>query len=222
MIPLIVVIEDDKDLQQYLKDLLVEHNYSVKTASTGSAGIKLILSSSPSLVLLDLTLPDMTGDGVCIEIRKKFPHLPVVMLTGKDTTTDKVRGLSAGADDYITKPFIPEELVARLKVRLRGTGENPSIIKVEDLELNNKTFEVKRAGKIIPLTPQEFKLLEYLMSNKGIVLTRDMILNRIWMYSPDVESRVVDVYIGYLRKKIDGGHKKKLLTSVRGFGYTIK
>jgi two-component system OmpR family response regulator len=130
--------------------------------------------------------------------------------------------LSAGADDYITKPFVADELLARIKTRLRNIQGESKTIKVGDLELDTQTIEVKRAGKLITLTPQEFKLLEYLMNNKGIVLTRDMILNRIWLYSPDVESRVVDVYMGYLRKKIDGNSKHPLLHSIRGFGYTIK
>jgi DNA-binding response OmpR family regulator len=222
MIPLIVIIEDDKDLLTYLKDLLREHDFTTKTASTGVAGIELVENSEPSLVLLDLSLPDMSGEGVCMEIRKHHKELPIIMLTAKDGTTDKVRGLNAGADDYVTKPFIADELIARIKTRLRSTEGNESQLKVGDLVLDTQKIEVTRAGKPIVLTPQEFKLLEYLMRNVGVVLTREMVLNRIWLYSPDIESRVVDVYIGYLRKKIDTGHKIKLIHSIRGFGYTIK
>lgn len=222
MIPLIIIIEDNKDIQTYVHDLLTENNFSVQTANNGISGLALIERAEPSLVLLDLTLPDMTGEGVCIEIRKLYPNLPIIILTAKDAVSDKVHVLSMGADDYITKPFVSEELLARIKARLRITSEEKSSMQIGDLTLNNKTFEVTRGGKLIHLTPQEFKLLEYLMNNAGIVLTREMILNRIWLYSPDVESRVVDVYMGYLRKKIDAPFKKKLLHSIRGFGFTIK
>lgn len=222
MITQIVIVEDDKDLSLYLKELLTEHDYSVRVAHSGVEGLEVINKFEPDLILLDLTLPDMSGEGVCMEIRKNNAAIPIIMLTAKDNIADKVHGLSAGADDYITKPFVADELLARIKTRLRNTHGESKILKVGDLVLDTQTIEVKRAGKIITLTPQEFKLLEYLMNNKGIVLTRDMILNRIWLYSPDVESRVVDVYMGYLRKKIDGKSKHPLLHSVRGFGYTIK
>jgi len=149
--------------------------------------------------------------------------LPVIILTARDSISDIVQGLNLGADDYITKPFVADEFLARIKARLRRQGgDSDALLKVADLELNNKTLEVKREGQIIQLTPQEFKLLQYLMNNKGRILTREMILNRIWLYSSDVETRVVDVYMGYLRKKIDNNHPKKLLHSIRGFGYVIK
>ncbi len=221
MIPLIVVIEDDLDLQKYLKDLLTENGFTVKTSAQGSTALQIIKSSEPDLVLLDLTLPDMSGESICMEIRKKFPTLPVIMLTAKDDIQDKVKGLTLGADDYITKPFVADELIARVKARLRHKGNQQTKLKIADLELDSKTVQVRRSGKLISLTPQEFKLLEYMMKNKGVVLTREMILNRIWLYSPNVETRVVDVYVGYLRKKIDSGHKKKLLKSIRGFGYIL-
>jgi DNA-binding response OmpR family regulator len=222
MLQTILVIEDDAALVTYLKNLLTANNYGVKTATSGTSGLSLLAKSTPDLVLLDLTLPDIDGQGVCMEIRKKNPSLPIIMVTAKTGISDKVQGLTGGADDYITKPFVSEELLARIKTRLRNKTSAKPTIKIADLTLNTETFEVTRGTKKITLTPQEFKLLEYMMNNKGIVLTRDMILNRIWMYSPDVESRVVDVYIGYLRKKIDTGYKKKLFHSIRGFGYTIK
>ena len=129
--------------------------------------------------------------------------------------------MELGADDYITKPFVEEELLARIKANLRRVKKNNEDIKVADLELNSKNFEVKRAGKLIQLTPKEYKLLQYLMINKNRILSREMILNRIWLYSPDIESRAVDVYIGYLREKIDKSFKNKLIHTVRGFGYKI-
>jgi len=218
----ILIVEDDKDFQQYLKELLVKNDYQVTTTSTGISAIKLVKENEPSLVVLDLELPDMSGEGVCIELRKEYPSLPIVILTAKTAVSEKVQGLNLGADDYITKPIIPDEFLARIRARLRRQSDEKTTMKIADLELDGKKIEVKRAGKLITLTPHEFKLLEYLMSNPGIVLSRERILNRVWSYSYEVESRVVDVYMGYLRKKIDNGFKKKLIHSIRGFGYTIK
>ncbi len=222
MIPNILVIEDDKDIGQYLKDFLTENDYSVHVEQKGASGIEYFKKHEPDLVLLDLGLPDMEGESVCKEIKKEYSDIPVIILTAKNSVPDKVNGLNIGADDYVTKPFVADELLARIKVRLRAKVPSESKIKIDDLELDPKKIRVKRGEKIISLTPQEFKLLEYLMNNKDIVLTRETILNRIWRYSPDVESRVVDVYVGYLRKKVDGGFKKKLIHSIRGFGYSIR
>jgi len=222
MTPSILIVEDDKDFQKYIKDLLVKNGYSVQVVSKGIPAIDLVDKLEPDLVVLDLNLPDMHGESVCMEIRKEHPNLPIIMLTAKNTTSDKVQGLAIGADDYITKPFVPEEFLARVKARLRSNTVTDYKVKIDDLELDSKKVQVKRAGKVINLTPHEFKLLEYLIHNRGVVLTREMILNRIWSYSLNVESRVVDVYMGYLRKKIDNDSKKKLIHCVRGFGYTIK
>ncbi len=222
MINKILVVEDDTGLQKYLKELLLDNNYSVQAAADGISALNTVAKLPPDLVILDLGLPNMTGEAVCLEVRKKYPNLPVIILTAKDSISDVVQGLNLGADDYMTKPFVADELLARIKARLRSQGNGDAKLKVGDLELDNKSLEVKRAGKAIQLTPQEFKLLEYLMHNKGRILTREMILNRVWLYSQDIETRVVDVYIGYLRKKVDGNAKKKLLQSVRGFGYMIK
>jgi|SRR3989344_3896290 len=222
MVQTILVVEDDKGLQKYLRELLVDNDYAIKVAGDGIQALDTIKRVEPDLMVLDLGLPNMSGEAVCLEVRKKYPKLPVIILTAKAGTSDIVQGLNLGADDYITKPFVADEFLARIKARLRRIGNTENILKVADLELDSKTLEVKRAGKQIQLTPQEFKLLQYLMSNKGRILTREMILNRIWLYSSEVETRVVDVYIGYLRKKIDSGSNKKLLHSVRGFGYVIK
>lgn len=220
MVNKVLIVEDDAAIQEYLKELLLDNGFSVEIAADGVSGLNAIKKSPPDLVLLDLGLPNMTGDVVCQEIKKKHQDLPVIILTAKDTPTDVAMGLNLGADDYITKPFVAEVLLARVKARLRhGTDEK---IQIADLELDTKTMEVKRDNKLIQLSPQEFKLLQYLATNKGRVLTREMILNRIWLYSYDVDTRVVDVYIGYLRKKIDADHKKKLIHSIRGFGYILK
>ncbi len=220
MVNKVLVVEDDQGIQEFLRELLLDNGFAAEVASDGVQALSLIKKSQPDLVLLDLGLPNLAGEAVCLEIRKKYPDLPIIILTAKDDVSDVVRGLNLGADDYITKPFVADELIARIKARLRHSDEVKLII--ADLELNNKTFEVKRSGTLIQLSPHEFKLLQYLISNKGRVLTREMILNRVWLYSYEVDTRVVDVYIGYLRKKIDADYKKKLIHSVRGFGYMIK
>lgn len=222
MIKTVLVVEDDAGLQKYLKELFIDNGYAVRIAGDGPEALNLLKKTLPDLVVLDLGLPNMSGESVCLEIRKQYPELPVIILTAKDSISDIVSGLNLGADDYVTKPFVADELLARIKARLRGINGADSKLKVDDLVLDDKTLEVKRGGKLIQLTPQEFKLLQYLMSNKGRILTRDMILNRVWLYSQDIETRVVDVYMGYLRKKIDSDYDKKLLHSVRGFGYMIK
>jgi len=222
MVPTILVVEDDASIQDYLKEFLTDAGYSIQTASDGVIALNIIKKTPPDLVVLDLGLPNLSGESVCLEIRKKYPEVPIIMLTAKDDVQDIVKGLNLGADDYITKPFVGDELLARIKARLRSQTGNSTKLQVGDLELDTDTLEVKRGKKLIELTPKEYELLKYLMSNKGRILTREMILNRIWLYSPDVETRVVDVYMGYLRKKVDADLPKKLIHSVRGFGYTVK
>lgn len=222
MTPSILVVEDDKDFQKFLKDLLIKNGYSVQTTPKGISALNMIEKLEPDLLILDLNLPDMHGESVCTEVRKEHPNLPIIMLTSKSSTSEKVEGLSMGADDYITKPFVTDEFLARIKTRLRNKNSSEPKIKIDDLELDSKKVEVRRGGRLISLTPHEFKLLEYLIHNRGVVLTREMILNRIWSYSLNVESRVVDVYMGYLRKKIDASSRKKLIHCIRGFGYTIR
>jgi two-component system response regulator MprA len=222
MVNRILIIEDDKDLREYLKELLLDNNFAVEVAADGATALKYIKRVRPDMVILDLGLPDIDGKTICIDIKKTYSDLPVLMLTARFSTNEIVAGLNIGADDYIPKPFVSEELVARIKARLRSTSTEETILKVDDLTLDTIRMEVKRQDKIIGLTKTEFDLLHYLMANKGKVLTRENILNRIWLYSPDIESRVVDVYMGYLRKKIDHDFEKKLIQSIRGFGYTIK
>lgn len=222
MVSKILIVEDDTGLQKYLKELVLDNGYMAQAASDGVLVLNTLAKMSPDLIILDLGLPNMSGESVLVEVRKKYPNLPVIILTAKDSVSDIVQGLNMGADDYMTKPFIGSELLARIKARLRHEGASDGKLRIADLELDDKTFEVKRGSKGIQLTPQEFKLLEYLMRNKGRVLTREMILNRVWLYSQDIETRVVDVYMGYLRKKIDGDSPKNLIHTIRGFGYIIK
>lgn len=219
MVSSLLIVEDDNDLRSLLKETLLDNGFAVHAVTDGVTAIAEIKKTRPDLVILDLGLPKMTGESVCTEIKSLYPDLPVIILTAKNTTSDVVKGFNIGADDYVAKPFDMKILIARIKSQLNKNSTRNDEIKVADLILNTKTLEVARGNKKIHLTPQELKLLEYLMQNEGRVLTRDMILNRIWLFSSDVDTRVVDVYIGYLRKKIDSGFKTKLIHSKRGFGY---
>src|SRR5258706_775822 len=219
----ILSVEDDADIQSYLQKNLLDKGYSVLIASTGTTALKVIENISPDLALLDVLLPDITGESLCIEIKKKYPDIPVIFLTAQDSPSNIVHGFDIGADDYITKPFELDVLLARIKVRLKKDKKIASdVIKAGDLVINRKTYEVKRSNKEIHLTPKEFKLLEYFINNPNIMLTREQILAVVWQYNFEVESRVVDIYTGTLRKKIDLGHKKKFIHSARGFGYMFK
>lgn len=216
----ILIAEDEKAIREGIADFLTSNNYLVDAVEDGALALEAVKKRQPDLVILDLGLPNISGESVCREIKKEFPQVPVIILTAKNQSIDVIRGFDLGADDYISKPFELEELMARIRARLKD-GDNKEI-KIEDLILDPQAIKVTRNGKEIVLTPHEFKLLHYLLINKGKVLTREMILNRVWQYSMDVDSRVVDVYVGYLRKKIDGQSDRKLISSVRGFGYVIK
>ncbi len=217
----ILVAEDDKTIREALRDFLIDNNYVVDVAEDGAQALQSIRKLQPDLIILDLILPKISGETVCKEVKKLFPNLPIIILTAKNQSADVIRGFNLGADDYITKPFELEELLSRIRVKLKKNG-NDEKLQVADLILDPKSIIVMRNRKKITLTPREFKLLQYLLINKGKVLTREMILNRIWQYALDVDTRVVDVYIGYLRRKIDSGSQKKLISSVRGFGYVIR
>lgn len=222
MTPLIVIVEDDIAIQSYLRKLLLDAGYAVRAFGTGAGALESIEEQLPDLVLLDLQLPDIQGESLCRDIRKLSNDLPIIILTAKDQIADKLQSFNLGADDYITKPFIADELFARIKAKLRLKNTDDQIIKVGDLLINQHEVTVTKNGKLIPLTPQEFKLLVFLAQNKPNVLSRDVILSRVWSYADEVESRVVDVYIGYLRKKIDVPFGTKYIRSVRGFGYSIQ
>lgn len=216
----ILLVEDDEGIRTTLKDILTERGFIVDCLEDGAKAMEILKKTPPDLLLLDLGLPNISGESICKEAHKMYPGLPVIILTAKNNTEDVVNGLTIGAVDYIRKPFDIDELIARIKLRLKVV--DTEVLQIDDLKMNVKTMEVTRGKKIIALTPHEFKLLEYLLMNKGHVLTREMILNRVWQYTYDVDSRVVDVYIGYLRKKIDDKTKKPLISGLRGFGYSIK
>lgn len=217
----ILLVEDDKDLVEYLRDFLTKQNYIVWVVNDGLKALEVVEKTKPDLIILDLNLPVMKGEVVCKEVKESYPEIQIIMLTAKDRTSDLVDGFSRGADDYVKKPFDIDELLMRIKARLKEDQIKSHTLIVGDLEYNPKTLIVKRAGREIFLTPQELKILEYLMLNKEQVLSRDMILSRLWKTDPDIETRVVDVYIGYLRKKIDAPFDSKLIHSVRGFGYKL-
>lgn len=222
MNPTILVVEDDLDLKDFLEEILRENHYTVYSTIKGTQALKMVDKIMPNLVILDLGLPDIDGETVCARIKQNYPNIPVMILTASEETQDVVESFERGADDYINKPFINEELLARIKARLRRQKRDNPIIQIEDLVLNTDTLEVTRGGKLIELTQTEYELLHYLMINQNRVLSREMILSHVWAQDPDVETRVVDVYIGYLRKKIDKDFDKKLIQSKRGFGYLIK
>lgn len=216
----VLIVEDDKNIQEFLAQSFKDAQYRVRTTGDGAKALSIIKEGLVDLVVLDLGLESISGESVCIESKKTMPELPIIILTAKNTSQDIIRGLNIGADDYISKPFEIEEVLVRARVRLKQ--QLGSITQIDDLIVNSASMQVKRGDKEIPLTAKEFKLLEYLIKNKGIVLSREAILDHVWLYSPDIDTRVVDVYIGYLRKKIDSGAQKKLIKSVRGFGYTIR
>lgn len=217
----ILIVEDDADVRESLKILLQREGYVVAAVETGSGAIRLLERAPQNLVLLDLGLPDIKGEALCYEIKRNYPQTMVIMITARGTANDLVKGLSLGADDYIAKPFDTEVVIARIHAVLRRTRGEDGVLTCGDLRLDPHTTQVTRNDKKIELTHTEYKLLHYLMLNRERMLSRELILNHVWAYDFEVESRVVDVYIGYLRKKIDSGHPKKYIESRRGFGYRL-
>lgn len=217
----ILVIDDDVTIGRFLQEMLNEHGYTTYGATSASTGLAALEKYQPDLVLLDLQLPDIDGESVCQEVKKKYPDTKIIMVTGKRSADDIARGLGVGADDYVTKPLQTTELLARIEARLRATPARSDVLRVGDLTMNVRTHEVQLAGEAIALSAQEFKLLHFLMTNPKRVLTRDAIITRIWGMTPEIETRVVDVYIGYLRKKIDRDAHQKYIRSIRGFGYML-
>jgi DNA-binding response OmpR family regulator len=218
----ILVIEDERKISSFIKRGLIDSGYSVDVAFTGEEALEKV-EDEYNLILLDLMLPDMDGFDICAKIRKLKIQTPILMLTARNSIEDKIKGLDIGADDYLTKPFAIGELLSRIKALLR---RSPSIIdgiiSVGELTLNTKTYEVYRGNKQIELSQKEFSILEYLMVNEGVVLTRTMIEDHAWDYEFEGFSNVVDVYIRMLRKKIDDGYKDKIIKTVRGVGYKVK
>jgi DNA-binding response OmpR family regulator len=216
----ILVVEDDAPIARVLKLELEHEGYLVDTASDGLAGLEKALKE-PDLVILDLMLPRMDGLEVCKRLRAKS-KVPVIMLTAKDRIPDRVAGLDLGADDYLTKPFATEELLARVRARLRERSPQSNTIEYRNLMMDRDRHEVVRGDQKIELTAKEYALLEYLLLHRNKVHTRDELFNGVWGSDFLGDSNLIDVYIRYLRGKIDEGFDDKLITTVRGVGYAIK
>jgi len=219
----IVVVEDRPEVLEVVRRTLASNGYTVRTAEDGEAGLNLALDLRPDLVILDIGLPKRSGLHVARELRNRAYRGPVLMLTALDTVSDKVVGFDAGADDYLAKPFDYEELLARVKALLRRSTirADDTVMRVDDLTLSPLTREVMRGGELIPLTAKEYSLLEYLMRNQGRILTREQITDEVWKSDVDGSSNVVDVYISYLRQKIDLPNKTPLLHTIRKTGYCL-
>jgi heavy metal response regulator len=218
----ILVIEDERKIASFIKRGLREEGYTVDTAFDGEEGYRLTGENEYALIILDIMLPKQDGIALCRQLRRDGIESPVLMLTAKDSVQDKVRGLDSGADDYLTKPFAFEELLARLRALLRKGAKRAASLKVGDLALDAAAHRVTRSGREIALTMKEYALLAYLMRNAGTVVTRTMIAENIWELDFDTGTNIIDVYINYLRNKIDSGQEKKLIHTVRGRGYMVK
>jgi DNA-binding response OmpR family regulator len=219
----VLLVEDDPRIVRFVKRGLEAEAYAVDVAESGEDALEFCRSSDYPLVILDRMLPDMDGMEVCASLRRERRPCLVLMLTAKDSLQNKIEGLHAGADDYLTKPFAFDELLARLQALLRRARPEPAlpILEVADLVLDPATRKARRGERYIQLTVKEYLLLAYLMENAGKVLSRTRILNHVWGYSFDPGSKIVDVYIRYLRQKIDDDAEVPLIRTVRGFGYTI-
>lgn len=221
----ILVVEDEQRLAVLLRRVLSEERHAVDLAYDGAEGLNLAASDTYDLVVLDLMLPKMDGLEICRVLRRAGIQVPVLMLTARGAVEDRVAGLNVGADDYLVKPFAMEELLARVSALLRRRSQGfdaATQMQVGDLTLDLLRHEARRGGRVIELTAKEFSLLEFLMRHPGQVLTRTQIIDHVWRYDLDALSNVVDIYIHYLRDKIDRGFSDPLIKTVRGVGYRIE
>ena len=219
----ILLVEDEKQMAMFVEMELDHEGYEVQVACDGREGLNRAVESEYDLILLDIMIPILNGIEVCKRIRQSS-MVPIIMLTAKSDLKDKVLGLDVGANDYLTKPFAIEELLARIRVyeRNKTIRSNTDEIKVRDIVVDNKAHKVNRNGRDIDLTKKEYDLLEMLLINKNVVLTRDQLIEKIWGYDYAGDTNVVDVFIRYLRSKIDDGFDDKLITTIRGVGYVVK
>jgi two-component system OmpR family response regulator len=220
----ILVVDDEPNILDVLSMALRFQGFEVETAATGEQALAAAASFKPQLMVLDIMLPDMEGFDVARRLGAQRAEVPIIFLTARDATEDKIRGLSIGGDDYVTKPFSLEELVARIRTILRRTGQSEaesSRLDFEDLSLDDDTREVERAGAPIDLTATEYRLLRYFLLNPRRVLTREQILNHVWDYDFGGDARVLETYVSYLRKKLDV-HGPSLIHTVRGVGYALR
>jgi DNA-binding response OmpR family regulator len=218
----ILLVEDDSSIARLVQLELEHRGLKVRCARDGLSGLEAVAEFKPAAIVLDIMLPEMDGVGVLKKLRQQGNRVPVIMLTARDTPADKVHSLDQGADDYLTKPFDTEELLARLRALLRRV-EGDEVLRVVDLEIDTATREVRRGDrKIDSLTAREYELLEFMARNPRRVLSRDLLLSRVWDQEFGVETNVVDVYVGYLRKKIDAPDETRLIQTVRGVGYALR
>ncbi len=217
------MVEDNKSILTATSKSLEKSGYCVDTCDNGLDAIPFTVSSEYDCIILDITLPGKDGLSILKELRNCNNHTPVLLLTARDSIEDRVRGLDCGADDYLVKPFSSDELSARVRALLRRQGsDKKNELAIDDLMMDLSNHEVSRSNRKIELTSKEFAILEYLLRNKNRVLTRTQIVDHVWNFDFDCSSNIVDVYIRYLRSKIDDGFEKKLISTVRGSGYTIK
>lgn len=219
----ILLIEDEKKIARFMELELMHEGYEVDLIKSGQKGLEKFKDEDYDLVLLDIMLPEIDGLEVCSRIRENS-EVPIIMVTAKDSTRNKVEGLDTGADDYITKPFEIEELLARIRALLRRQEPETEsgILKIDDLILDTNKHQVQRAGEKIDLTKKEYDLLEYLLRNEEVVISREQLLREIWGYDYAGETNIVDVYIRYLRSKIDDPFEEKFIHTVRGVGYVLR
>lgn len=224
MTPHILLVEDEVKLAKFVELELGFEGYQVSVANDGLTGLTMARESSPDLILLDWMLPGITGLEICRRLRSTGDKTPIILLTAKDEVSDRVAGLDAGADDYVVKPFSVEELLARVRARIRSKSneDGEDNLEFEDLKLNRSTREVYRNGRSIELTAKEFDLLEYLLSHPRQVITRDRILEKVWGYDFMGDSNIIEVYVRYLRLKLEANDEKRLIKTVRGVGYVLR
>jgi len=220
----VLIVEDRREVLEVLQRTLSDNGYAVRTASDGDTGLQIALDIKPDLVILDIGLPKRNGLSVAKELRARAFTAPVLMLTARDTVSDKVLGLDAGADDYLAKPFDYDELLARVKALLRRASlrADQTTMKIGDLAVDPISREVKRGDRVVALTQKEYALLEYLMRHAGMPVTREQISEHVWKQEFDPTTNIVDVYINYLRKKLDREGEEPLVHTVRGVGYVLK
>ena len=218
----VLVVEDEPGIAKFIRQGLSEAGYVVDVAQDGEDGLNYGLATEYDIIVLDILLPRMDGLRILKELRSRSVKTPVLLLTARDTVDDRVRGLDAGADDYLVKPFAFSELLARIRALLRRPPlQLDTVLQVGNLELDNAQRQVRRAGRVIELSPREFTLLEYLMRHPHQVLTRTQIAQYVWDFDFYSDFKVVDVYIGYLRRKVDRGADRPLIHTVRGVGYRL-
>ncbi|TVQ23129.1 MAG: DNA-binding response regulator [Leptolyngbya sp. DLM2.Bin15] len=223
MNPHILVVEDETKLARFIELELGYEGYDITVAHDGLAGLTAARDINPDLIILDWLMPGLTGLELCRRLRATGSKTPVILLTAKDDISDRVAGLDAGADDYVTKPFSIEELLARVRAHLRRSQDDDAdVLHFDDLSLNRKTREVFRGKRPIELTAKEFDLLDYLISNPRQVITRDRILEKVWGYDFMGDSNIIEVYIRYLRLKLEAEQEKRLIQTVRGVGYVLR